>query len=202
MKKFIATLSLAGATTFALFAFMAFLISNDQVGIVETAPPVVIDIFQTPEQPKPEVYVRKIFEPPVPPKPMPRTKMVADDIEANTDFTYKPTGLTIEGQNTDLGKLSNAPDNDARPIVRVNPKYPIDAARNGTEGWVVLAFDINAIGEVININILDSQPKRVFDSAAKQALRKWKYRAKSVNGKQVAQKNFTVQLDFNMNQQI
>lgn len=202
MKKFIATLSLAGATTFALFAFMAFLISNDQVGIVETAPPVVIDIFQTPEQPKPEIYVRQVFEPPVPPEPMPRTNLVPNEIEASTDFTYKPNGLTIKGTKTSFGKLSNGPDNDARPIVRVNPKYPIDAARNGTEGWVVLAFDINAIGEVVNINILDSQPKRVFDIAAKQALRKWKYRAKSVNGKQVAQKNFTVQLDFNMNQQI
>jgi protein TonB len=63
-----------------------------------------------------------------------------------------------------------------------------------------LAFDINTIGQVVNISVVDSLPKRVFDKAAKQALKKWKYKAKLVDGKAVAQHNFSVQLDFNMSQ--
>ncbi|WP_019029201.1 hypothetical protein [Colwellia piezophila] len=35
----------------------------------------------------------------------------------------------------------------------------------------MLAFDINAIGEAVNIFIVDPQPKRTFDKAAKQALK-------------------------------
>jgi protein TonB len=92
-------------------------------------------------------------------------------------------------------------NNEARPIVRVNPKYPMDAMREGTEGWVKLAFDINKVGKVVNISVIDSQPKRIFDKAARQALRKWKYQAKSVDGQAVYQKSRTVQLDFSMEQQ-
>ncbi|MFB1000584.1 MAG: energy transducer TonB, partial [Colwellia sp.] len=88
-----------------------------------------------------------------------------------------------------------------RPRGRVNPTYPMEAMRKGTEGWVKLAFDINKVGKVVNISVIDSQPKRIFDKAARHALRKWKYQAKSVDGEAVYQKARTVQLDFSMEQQ-
>ena len=202
MKKIIMVTALASATTFGLFAFMAFLISSDQVSIPEPESVVQIEVSQTPkdsaviEKPKPQ------FEPPTPPSVMPKNNVTPVIAKVNTDYVYQPIGLKVSGTDSATSLMKGLPDSDARPVVRVNPKYPMDAARNGIEGWVILAFDISAIGEVINVKIVDSTPKRIFDKAAKQALKKWKYRAKSVEGVQVLQHNFTVQLDFNMSQNI
>ena len=202
MKKLLSVCITAGATTFGLFAFMAYLISSDQVTIDQGLPPVTIDIVQLPEETEPEVITRKLFQPPEPPPVMKMSKMTPELAEVNSDFKYTTTGLNLVNNITEGISMNGQPNQDARPVVRVNPKYPIDALRNGTQGWVKLAFDISEIGQVINVKVIDSEPKRVFDKAAKQALRKWKYRAKSIDGKKVQQQNFTVQLDFNMEQQI
>lgn len=85
------------------------------------------------------------------------------------------------------------------PIVRIEPKYPIQAARDGKEGWVELAFIINELGGVEDVDVINAEPKRVFDREAKRALRKWKYKPLVENGKPVKQYNMTVRLDFTLN---
>jgi protein TonB len=200
MKKIVIITFLAGLTTFSLFAFMAFLISNDQVIYIAVEDDTVVEVASLPED-TPVIEPPKVkLTPPPPPQPMPKTTVSTDNSDTTVVPTYTPIGIPINTSPVSITGLGNKADRDARPVVRVNPKYPISAARDGIEGWVVLAFDINEIGQVINIEIIDSQPKRTFDKAAKQALKKWKYRAKSIDGKQVQQKNFTVQLDFSMSQ--
>jgi len=200
MKKIAIITLLAGATTFALFAFMAFLISSDQVKLIPPLDEVPVNVVSLPDDTPAQVKSRPKLQPPTPPPAMPRTIVSPEVGEVNTTLGYTPSGLQKMDNPLNTLSFSNKADGDARPLVRVNPKYPIGAARDGIEGWVVLAFDINAIGEVVNISIVESQPKRIFDKAARQALKKWKYRAKSVDGNAVTQQNFTVQLDFTMDQ--
>jgi len=202
MKKIITVTALASATTFGLFAFMAFLISSDQVKLIPPENVIPIDVAQTPEDSRIEEKPKAQFEPPKPPPVMPRNNIAPEVAQVNSNINYQPIGLKINETSSVVTSMKGLPDSDARSVVRVTPNYPIDAARKGIEGWVVLAFDISKIGEVINVKVLDSTPKRIFDKAAKKALKKWKYRAKSVNGEQVSQHNFTVQLDFNMSQNI
>jgi len=202
MKKVISIFTIAGIISFGLFAFMAFLINSDHVVTTLVPPPTIVDIVQTPEDSKPEIFVRKQLQPPEPPPRMEISKVTPELTEVSSEYDYTPSGLKGISNASDGLTIDAQPNQDARPIVRVNPRYPIDALRDGIQGWVKLAFDISELGQVINVKVLDSEPKRVFDKAAKQALRKWKYRAKSIDGKQVQQKNFTVQLDFNMEQQI
>ena len=191
---------LAGATTFSLFAFMAFLISSDKVSVTVPPDDVPITVMSLPDEQPAQDKPKPNLQPPTPPPPMQRVVESPEVDIVNTAYKYTPPGIKIGGNTIKDISLGGKSDGDARPLVRVNPKYPIGAARDGIEGWVVLAFDINPIGQVVNISVIDSQPKRVFDKAAKQALRKWKYKAKSVDGKAVSQQNFTVQLDFNMSQ--
>jgi protein TonB len=201
MAKLLSYISLSVIITFGLFAFMASLISSDSVEIPTAFPPVIFEVVQTPEDSKIHRIDKVKLEPPQKPEPMPKsdvTPIVANDA---ITLTYQSVPISLTGKGTTFKQYEGMNNNEARPIVRVNPKYPMDAMREGTEGWVKLAFDINKVGKVVNISVIDSQPKRIFDKAARQALRKWKYQAKSVDGQAVYQKSRTVQLDFSMEQQ-
>jgi protein TonB len=201
MAKLLSYISLAVIITFGLFAFMASLISSDSVNITPPLPPIIIEVAQVPEDSKVSIIEKLKLEPPTPPEPMPKsdvTPVVANDAPT---LTYQSAPVSLTGKGTTFKHYEGRGDKEARPIVRVNPKYPVDAMRQGTEGWVKLAFDINKVGKVVNISVIDSQPKRIFDKAARQALTKWKYQAKSVDGQAVYQKSRTVQLDFSMEQQ-
>jgi len=79
------------------------------------------------------------------------------------------------------------------PVVRIEPKYPKQAVQDGTEGAVVLKFDINADGDVKNVSVVKALPKGVFDKVAKVALRQWKYEPSDAY-----HKDQLVQLDFRM----
>jgi len=201
MKKIIMIFSLASATTFGLFAFMAFLVNSDQVAPAEVLPDVIVDVAQLPEERPPEIKSPIKLTPPPAPEPMPRTLVPSTETSVDGDFDYGNPIIKVASTGPSLTMGGGSRDSDARPVVRINPKYPAAAARDGIEGWVKLRFDINEIGGVTNIEVIDAEPKRVFNKAARQALRKWKYRAKSEDGKAMVQQGLTVQLDFNMNQQ-
>jgi protein TonB len=201
MAKLISYISLAVIITFGLFAFMASLISSDSVNIATPLPPVFIEVAQVPEDSKVKIIDKVRLAPPEPPKPMPKNVVTPEVTNDVLGLRYQPTAISLTSKGTNFKQYEGMNNNEARPIVRVNPKYPMDAMRKGTEGWVKLAFDINKVGKVVNISIIDSQPKRIFDNAARQALRKWKYQAKSVDGQAVFQKDRSVQLDFSLEQQ-
>lgn len=82
-------------------------------------------------------------------------------------------------------------NNDIRAVKRIEPRYPIEAARNNIEGSVVLKFDIAPSGAVKNVNVVASEPENTFNKAAKIAVEQWVYSA-SPTGMQDA----LVQLDF------
>lgn len=200
MKKLITICILASGTTLGLFAFMAFLVNNEQIPPIEEIPDVVVQVTQLPDE-RPAQQKPRFKNDPPPPKPMPRSVETPQATNVNSEFVYQVPGLKLDNDNTIVVMNNNRGDNDARPIVRVNPKYPIIAMQDGIEGWVKLRFDINAVGAVENIEVIDAQPKRIFNKEARRALRKWKYQAKSADGEAMIQQGLIVQLDFNINQQ-
>ena len=79
-------------------------------------------------------------------------------------------------------------DGDLVPLQRVNPVYPQEARRNKIEGYVKLELVISPEGGVIGAKIMESKPKGLFDSAAVQAVYKWRFKPKTVDGRAVEQK--------------
>jgi protein TonB len=71
---------------------------------------------------------------------------------------------------------------EAIPLVRVNPLYPPRAQARGVEGWVLLEFTITPQGTTKDITVLDADPKGHFERAAKDAVRKYKYKPRVVDG--------------------
>lgn len=85
-----------------------------------------------------------------------------------------------------------------QPIVRIDPKYPRQAAVDGIEGWVKLSFSINEFGGVEDVIIVEAMPRRIFDKEAIRALKKWRYRPAILGGKAQKQQGLTVTLTFAM----
>lgn len=66
-------------------------------------------------------------------------------------------------------------------ILKVSPAYPVAAARKGLEGWVIVRFDVSALGVVENILIVDSS-NTIFNKAAKAAVARFRYKSRVVDG--------------------
>jgi protein TonB len=201
MVRFLVSILLGAAVTFALFSFMAFLVSSGDRTKEEGLENIIVEVNTTP--PKSAAERRQRVPPPPPPPPKTPPKPQAPEPEANNDsggLTFNMPGVQLAGANAGISApgAGFGRDGDATPIVRIEPRYPIQAARDGKEGWVTLSFTINKIGGVEDVDVIEAEPRRVFDREAKRALRKWKYKPKVVDGKAMRQLGLTVRLDFKM----
>lgn len=72
---------------------------------------------------------------------------------------------------------AQAPVADAAAVVtkQVPPTYPVAQKDKRVDGCVVVSFVIDAEGRPGAIQVVDSQPKGVFDSATLKAFRQWRF---------------------------
>jgi len=89
-------------------------------------------------------------------------------------------------------------DQDAIPLVRINPEYPPKAQSRGIQGWVLVQFTITAAGTVKSPVALDAEPKGYFEDAAVAAISRWKYEPKVENGVAVERRGVQVKLSFKL----
>lgn len=61
------------------------------------------------------------------------------------------------------------------PLQRVAPVYPRTARLAAVQGWVELAFSIDADGRARAVEVVGAEPPRIFDAAARRALERWRY---------------------------
>jgi protein TonB len=69
---------------------------------------------------------------------------------------------------------------------KVEATYPQRALRQRIEGWVELTFIVTSDGDVSDVKVVDSQPRREFDREAMRALSQWKFKPRITNGKPVS----------------
>ncbi len=62
------------------------------------------------------------------------------------------------------------------------PRYPQAAQRDGIEGEVVVVYDVDIDGRVVNARVLSGNPPGVFDSAALAAVNSWRFNPMIVDG--------------------
>jgi TonB family protein len=71
-------------------------------------------------------------------------------------------------------------------IQDVQPEFPASALRREASGYVMVRFDVDSSGKAKNVKVVDSQPERMFDSAAIRAVRRSEFSItdgqESVNG--------------------
>lgn len=205
MKRLGLAFSIGITITLGLFYFMSALISMGKDYQKNADVENVIDFVRIKPRDTLDIRNRKMPKKPPEPKKPPqinRIKIAKADTPKTPQMNLNIPKLNLPvslGKGPFLGQ-AGAGSNDAAtmPLVRIEPQYPRKAAMTGTEGWVILKFDITPAGTVDNVKILQSQPRRVFDSAARRALLKWKYKPKFMGGKPVSQSDNKVKIDFRL----
>ncbi len=73
-------------------------------------------------------------------------------------------------------------------IHRVSPEYPRRARMSEAQGWVELEFSLKSNGRVRDVKVIDSSPRRIFDRAARRAMKKWRFDPATVTGERLTQR--------------
>ena len=76
-------------------------------------------------------------------------------------------------------------------------KYPREALKAGKTGFVTVRLIVDEKGRVIDVKIEESRPPRIFDAAAIQAVLKWKFKPRVIDGVPVKQVGLTT-IEFNL----
>ncbi len=172
---------LAVITTIALFLTMKILVTGSEFQLEDAGSNVSIDFVRVERDEDVNAKDRNIKrpqkqepdEPPPPPKMNKMQRPNADNASMSANFGDMNLGMNL-----------NAPvDGDALAIVRVLPRYPSRALSRGIEGWVLLEFAIDPNGQAINPIVVDADPPNIFNRAAINSVKKWKYRPMVENGK-------------------
>jgi periplasmic protein TonB len=157
---------------------------------------------QSREQAAADARVAATPEPTPPPTTRPAVATTAPapatTAPTTTPAQPPPTQVASASPATSVAS-STAPQNkDFQLVKRVNPSYPAQALRSRTEGWVELSFTITVNGDVEEVEVVNANPRRVFDRDAARALSQWKFSPRIEGGKAVAAKA-RQRLEFTLN---
>lgn len=198
LARMLAAITLGAVTAFGLFWVMQMLISVDYK-LKEGGGRITVDFVRlrrdtAPEMKKREPPKREKPEQAPPPPEMNMAKAMNPSEAVGEIIPILDTSMELE-KATSLG-VGAGSDRDILPLVRVDPDYPARAKQQGIEGWVELKFTISPVGTVQDPVVTASSPAYIFDRAALQAVRKWRYNPKIENGVAVPRHGVQVRLRF------
>ena len=136
----------------------------------------------------PNLPVTSVHPPPtLPPADTPLPQQLSEQraVPVNAD-ALKPVVPRIVAQIVDPGLAIPAIDKgDLLPVIKVAPIYPKDAIARNVTGQVLLEFVVTETGAVRDPVVLAADPPGVFERAAIDAVGKFRYSPKVVEGKAV-----------------
>ncbi|MCG8414109.1 MAG: TonB family protein [Pseudomonadales bacterium] len=181
------SMGMAVVITLGLFYFMQALIAtgerfDERVNVVRivdaTMPEIELEVIE--EIDKPELIEEVTQETP-------------DTPEKQINLDAGPS-LNIERASVDLDtglELSNASisatDGDYLPLVAIAPQYPTRAAQRGIEGWCLVSFTVDGLGNVVEdtITVVDAEPPNIFNRSSIRAAARFKFQPRVVEGQGV-----------------
>ena len=113
--------------------------------------------------------------------------------ERQTNLDSGPA-LNIQRASVELDtglQLSNASiaatDGDYLPLVAIAPQYPTRAAQRGIQGWCLVSFTVDGLGNVVeeSIQVVDAEPTNIFDRSSLRAAARFKFQPRVVDGEGV-----------------
>ena len=164
--------------TFALLYVMQLLISLQPGAVVDPPDRTFVNFIKmtldTPVQKHEPDFIKEDFSKTIETPERPKQATGPETIRVPRPTQTKPPGHDgiIVGAPSD-GALVN--------MVRVSPVYPARALAMGLEGYVVVQFDVDASGRVIDAVAIESS-HRVFEREAVRAAERFRFKARVVDG--------------------
>lgn len=176
--------TMALITTMLLLMGMQKLISGGNDVMTEPVKGNVLDFIRLKQD---EAIVKKERKPQKPPKPKePPPPMVAPPMQQanpNAQGVKNQFAADIQTDGGLSGGLNlDSNDGDYLPIVKVAAVYPRRAQARGIEGFVVVEFVVSKTGAVKEPVVIAAKPEGVFERAALDAVVKFKYKPRVVDG--------------------
>lgn len=187
--RWLATPVLAIAVTLFVFWGMQTLITKGKSVLNDDDSAAFVSFIHVEKNDELNTKDRKVKRPPPPPKEPPKPKLQQQ--QEITPQKQNLDGIDFGAVDVDMQLGSglsgiNTGDGEYLPIIKVAPIYPRSAAQRGIEGFVVLEFTVNEAGAVLEPVVINAEPPGIFDRAAIDAAKKFKYKPKIVDGKPVA----------------
>lgn len=180
--RWLMSVAMAGLVTLGLFYFMQALIAtggeldtrSNVIRIVDaTMPEIVMEVIREVERPEP---LQEVNEPP----PTPPDRNIDMDNGANLNIARENVDIDI---GLDIGAAGlGVTDGEMLPLVNIQPTYPTRAAQRGIEGWCQVAFTVTETGGVRDVQVVDAEPRGMFDSASVRAAERFRFQPRVVNG--------------------
>lgn len=200
MMRFLAALLLALLVTLGLFYLMQSLITGGEGAVSEPPRGSVLDFVRI----KPDESVQeKERKPPRPPEPeqpppdLPQPQMESMDAEQSDSGFDFSTQVSADSQLSG-GLGLDTSDGEYLPIVKVQAVYPRRAMQRGIEGYVVVEFTVTRSGTVRDPRVVEAQPEGIFNQAAMDAVLKFKYKPRVVDGEPVEVEGVRNRMTFEM----
>ena len=76
---------------------------------------------------------------------------------------------------------------DYLPLVAITSQYPTRAAQRGIQGWCLVSFTVDGLGNVVEetIAVVDAEPPNIFDRSSIRAATRFKFQPRVVDGQGV-----------------
>ena len=73
-------------------------------------------------------------------------------------------------------------ENEVIDIIKIGPAYPFIALTQGIEGYVIVEYGVTAYGTTSDSRIIEARPDNIFNQSSIDAVAKFKFKPRVVNG--------------------
>ena len=184
--RWAASMAMAVLITFGLFFFMQALIATGEgldeplnvVKIIDsTMPDIELEVIEEIDKPELIEEITEVVE------EVERQVTISDGPDLNIDRSQVQMDTGLELSNASI----SATDGDYLPLVAIAPQYPTRAAQRGIQGWCLVSFTVDGLGNVVEetIAVVDAEPANIFNRSSERAAARFKFQPRVVDGKGV-----------------
>ncbi|MET1254872.1 energy transducer TonB [Aliikangiella maris] len=184
MARFLNASIFAFLITAALFWGMQSLITGSKSVLTDPVKGKVLDFVRLKPDETVQKKQRKPKKPPKPEEPPPDINQPPAQMNnlANTQNTIGFSADLDVDTGLEGGLALGSGDGEYLPIVKVAPIYPRRALSRGIEGYVIVEFTVTKQGSVRDPVVVEAEPEGIFNQAAVEAAKKFKYKPRVIDG--------------------